>query len=314
MTPDEAQQVFDLFSFQGELGYFTKGHRGAIGGAVRSPAGLHRMVEQLNLDNDIYLNVNPAKGYGIKSALRHVTHLRYFLVDIDPSHSHGTQTEYHNPIEWIFSVVHPICGGRPPIIETGRGLQVWFPIIPLALPPESVHRVQVEYARLTSYLHRICPAFGWFVDTSCTDLSRVGRCPYTINHRSGNFTSIVPMIESMMKPMPWSYYTALLADEPVELTARPALLQVEGEWNLERVLAHLTRRACDFLTSGVVQPGRHSAAFAAAASLAEAGVPQDVSLAWVIAGGQHCHPPLPRDAAHTACHNAYQSVYRKLGL
>jgi hypothetical protein len=56
----------------------------------------------------------------------------------------------------------------------------------------------------------------------------------------------------------------------------------------------------------VASPGRHAAAFAAAASLAELKTPQAQAAEWVAEGGALCNPPLSKSESYRATRNAYQ--------
>jgi hypothetical protein len=159
-------------------------------------------------------------------------------------------------------------------------------------------------AGFLSMLNRqLNPDYGCLVDTSCSDLSRVVRLPGSTNQKTlrpcvildtGTPIDLVDKVLACSIPPP----------EPVPCR------HVDTS-NLAAVLPHLTEAAQRFLTEGAPFGSRHAAAYAAAASLREAGVPLERALNWVCRGGTFCSPPLTSQEDETDLERATVRAYTK---
>lgn len=277
--------TWDLLSWCGRLRYLAKRDRILLGGELPSSAGLRSLLANLP-DWNLYAQLNPAPGFrGLKAATRHVTHLRYLVIDLDPTLP-GVDVL---PTAWSLALEHDAT-----LLDSGRGAQVWVHLDPVPLNgPDQRARIERGIGTWLRFLPHP-PTVD--VDTSCSDLARVVRMPDSINQKTGRPARL------LRRGSPIPMFTRLM-----DLGAAPAETGsvAKDTAHLGAVIPHLTETAARFLTEGWVTPGRHAAAYAAAASLRDAAVELEWAEAWVSRGGSQCEPPLPPSDSQRAVHNAY---------
>jgi hypothetical protein len=267
-----------------------------MGGLVQSPRQLSTLLS--NTDWDLYVHINPTdmRRASPKASAREVTHLTNILLDIDLV---SLDADPDAALDCALTELDLLAKGSrsaTTLVHSGRGRQAWVSFHPLEL---SLPSLRHEVERATSALFRQLPTGQWGcrIDYSCSDVSRVARLPGSINQKTQTPAFVLSKGSTLCDP------SLLLRFDPgpppaVELPPSPRALGY--------VLPYVTARAARFFTSGVESPGRHAAAFAAAASLAELNIPFDTAVDWVAEGGALCNPRLSALEAHRATRNAYQ--------
>jgi hypothetical protein len=122
---------------------------------------------------------------------------------------------------------------------------------------------------------------GWIVDTTCSDLARVVRCPGSVNQKTGR-RAVVERVANG----PGLDVSVLLRYNQAPISQE--IVKPFETANLLGILPHLNVRARTFILEGAASPGRHSACFATAKNLNELGVPRDRTFEWLLIGAGRC--------------------------
>lgn len=247
---------------------------------VHGPQAMGRFAARFSRAN-CYIQLNPTRErMRIRPHATDVSHLQAILVDIDPE---GANADGDNAVEVAWDILNDmgVDTQLTTLIDTGRGRQIWIHIDPLPIIGEgSLARAVKAFIREVS--ERVGKSYGCVVDTSCSDLARLARLPGTVNQKTGRMSRI--MFAGKPQP-PWFLFRF-----DAEVPARVAPSESRSTW--PKVVPHLTNTAREFITSGVEQMRRHRGCYAAAKSLHEAYVPEDVARGWLLKGAERCDPPL----------------------
>lgn len=288
----------EIFAAMGRpyLRYFAKHGKSNVGGVARSGEELATVIANLGPEWDVYLTLNHTKDKGpLKARAVDIQTWEYVLIDVDPLDG---RADPHRAMVDALCHADKLVGNATNschVIASGRGVQAWLRVAPVAIQSDEDRRA----------IDRSCAAFlraiddvshGCRVDTSCSDLGRVARCPGSVNSKSGLTATLIHTAKEVVNPQ--FILDLCPKDDIVQLP--PSGLP------LPELLPYLTARAATFLTQGVITPGRHAAAYAAAISLQEAGVTEADAKALVMRGALYCTPPLPVREAFKATHNAYR--------
>jgi hypothetical protein len=315
---EEAEKAWDILSWEGEAQWFgtkqeapdgvmrcdnsehckPQERKRVMGGRLRSLDALIGTIRNAEaLDWNLYLGLNPSRSSSKQKLSREdITHWRYIVVDLDPGADALTppspQDFKHkgadNP-DWYLLQAHRIF--------SGRGYQYWLPLAEnssISLRhiqkfsvsantdgPLKAERIMSGYLRaLKDCSEQWAP--GWIVDTTCSDLARVVRCPGSVNQKTGRRAVVehiaagpgIGVSEMMRYNMP--------------LTATEVTILRENKLNLLQALPHLNIRARTFILEGASSPGRHSACYATAKNLHELGVQRDRTFEWLLIGAGKC--------------------------
>jgi hypothetical protein len=252
----------------------------------------------------LYVHLNPsvARQFSPKANASDVTHFTNLLVDIDPLSADAEPRKALDAATTALEAILPGSTEASSVVYSGRGFQVWvhFEKQDLHSCPDLRYRVnRATHALLTLVGRRTGSAFDCRVDTSCSDLSRVARLPGSVNQKTGQLASYLR--EDYTRLLDIGSLLVFDSGPPVRTDA-PKLPPGSP---VGFVLPHLTLKAATFLTEGVDSPGRHASAYAAAASLREAGIELETAAEWVVRGGKRCDPPLPPSECIAATRCAY---------
>lgn len=261
----------------------SPGRKRVMGGRCRSLdqlIGIIRNAEALGWD--LYLQANPSRevpGH-VKLAREDITHWRYITVDLDPGPD---------------ALDVPLKGWPGHCIFSGRGYQYWVPIA--STPPLSdawgssyitASRVESIMRGYLSFVAKQCfdDLKGWIVDTSCSDLARVVRCPGSVNQKSGKRSQVLSKLDPPWPELQYLEHYALEVPEP------PKPISPTESLNLLGVLPHLNGSSREFILNGATSPGRHRRLYSTTKNLYELGIPKGTALAWVENGCSLCIPSL----------------------
>lgn len=195
------------------------------------------------------------------------------------------------------------------VVDSGRGAQAWIRLDDIELDeftgrfhPDNESRLTVRKTMgywLNKLANRVGLIHGCKLDTSCSDLPRVMRCPGTINQKTGRMARLVNSGNEH-----YGLAALLITGTPKEVFYEPPP-SVEGRtW--QQAKPSLTRTASDFLRDGHEEPGRHKTAVATVLSLRDSGVSSDEALKAVIWGNRKCRPPLGLNELQRMVNDAYK--------
>lgn len=277
---DDAVQAWDwLADTDNELQWFAKRKDGrTTGGRLRSVEALFGTIRNAEaLSWNLYLQANQGRRTGkIKLSWEDITRWRFVIVDLDPD------ADTIAPPESL------LWSAQSMRLFSGRGYQFWIPVegepaLGADLPPERAERLMRGWLNhLHKHEQQWCP--GWTVDTTCSDLARVVRCPGSVNQRTGQRACFEAMLGGkLIAPTDLEQF---IAPPP------PPLAEPIESANLLEVIPHLNGVSRMFLLIGVESPGRHRACYSTCMNLHELGVPRERTRNWLSYGASICSEPL----------------------
>lgn len=295
---EDAAQGWELLSYEDEVQWFSTkqevGRKRVMGGRLRSVDALIGTVRNAaELGWNLYLNLNPTFNRPGKSKLSRedVKLWRYIVVDLDPGGDALVPPQpSHNPdagLGWtdgFLEYAHRIF--------SGRGYQYWLPVRhPMHERPPGTGATCGEwdgagYERIMQGFLRALAAEteawapGWIVDTTCSDLARVVRCPGSVNQKTGARA----VVEHVHKGAGIDISVLMRYNGAIT----PSAPYHQFNLNLLDTLPHLNIRARTFILEGASSPGRHSACYATCKNLHELGVDSDRALEWLLIGAGKC--------------------------
>lgn len=252
---------------------FARSSDSMIGDFARNPQEIQRFVDNVKGMNQ-YISLNPTKStIGTKHSSEDVTHWSFLLFDIDPVKPDA------DPLGAADMVLRKLCGlfgknlvdkHRPTIVDSGRGVQLWFRGQDIEFVEGGISRSKVRKIMsywLTNLSKRFDIVEGCKLDTSVSDLPRVTRLPGTVNLKTGREAKILQYQE---KPFSW-LFNFLIRFTPDEVFEEPIIIRKPGQpwWS---VVSHLSMSSREYLEKGKCEPGRHKVAFHTAKSFYEFGI------------------------------------------
>lgn len=282
---DDARAGWDILEFEGEVQWFAKrtSPSRTLGGRLRGIDSLFGTIRNAEaLGWDLYLNANPTYPRpGVKLRRSDVSAWRHLVVDMDPTEHALAPPEPH----WIWAAHR---------IFSGRGYQYWMPRHMWA---ETDSKLDIAERLMSGYLRHLAAgseewAPGWRVDTTCSDLARVVRCPGSVNQRTGK-RAVVERLAPDLPRFTSDDLMPYISPEP-----EPVIAQFTESVRFIDVLPHLNGRARQFIQSGVESPGRHAACFATCKQLHELGLPRATAEHWVKLGASRCYEMMSMDDGH----------------
>jgi len=284
--------------------WFAKRGDEIKGGITESAFGLSRICSNLYPMN-LYVGVNSSlKRTGIRVGAADINFWQRVVVDVDPD---GPAADPEDAAvtarEWMDSFMG--YKTDPTVIYSGRGCQLWFNLAEALELKSGETRLGIRAAvgqLLQLMSHDLAVFSGCRVDTSCSDLPRVARVPGTVNWKTKERARFITAGGREPSRFPLKIMEIETPPPPPRGGKPPA----EGNWF--RRFCHLTNTARDFILEGRQEPGRHQAAYAAAASLRDIGATERDAIGAVLHGAKLCSPELaPRDALRCV-RNAYKSA------
>jgi hypothetical protein len=306
---EDAAQGWELLNYEDEIQWFgTKeegGRKRVMGGRLRSVDSLIGTVRNAaELGWNFYLNLNPTFNRPGKSKLARedVKLWRYIVVDLDPG---GDALVPPVPQPCITKPSHYLYNAHR--IFSGRGYQYWLPIDTSSIDelyPEKAERIMQGFLRALA-AETEAWASGWIVDTTCSDLARVVRCPGSVNQKTGARA----VVEHVHKGAGIDIGVLMRYNQPTMVELVAERLHPPNSLNLLDTLPHLNIRARTFILEGASSPGRHSACYATCKNLHELGVDSDRALEWLLIGAGKC-----RGLWLTTHHGKPNSYYESMPL
>lgn len=308
MNHQEAEKVFTLMHrhwptlANPAFRIFTRKKDKAFGMVCGNPAQLRNAVNWGELDGwNLYVQMNPSAPLnGTRSSADQIDFWCWFLVDIDPFPG----AEFPNPLgalNKVDSILRNYIGEKilhRYVIDSGRGMQAWYPLYPIAITERWSFRTEplardfeIEDTLIGVREYSIRDAApramgywlnflrerlnlvgneGCMVDLCARDLPRVMRMPYTINTKTRRRGDLLEeaadtnytLGHKLLKYAPYSVW------KPVE-TANVPGVNASTPWQV--FVPYMTRAGRIFIIEGSEEGGRHHAAVAAARSLRDLG-------------------------------------------
>ena len=283
-----------------------------VGGRLDSLAQMSALAARYGRDS--YFTPNPVVGdFGRRPSTVHVAYIAAICIDLDPVAENSTSVRHgemvglgdrlHKIERTVIEHAQDILGLElhPDRIDSGRGRQLWLRFEPF---PVTTQEEKLRWrTAVGNFLHRLDQSAGIVgnmrVDTSCCDLPRLVRLPGTINTKTGRLAQFLEVGQSDSRVREAILSRFGVAPTPSHSNGNSN----SGDW---RHNAHwLSGRAKWFIYHGTAEPGRHSAAFAAAASMRELGASHAATERAVLTGAQKCSPPLSEYEAKRCVRNAF---------
>ena len=260
----------------------------------------------------MYLAPNPTScRIGTRHSAKDVSHWSWFFIDIDPIADGGVpERALDEALLWLGEWSgRNLVDNKPLILDSGRGMQAWIRLDDWELEYEleggeqdDRHKVQRS---MRYWLHRLDDRLGVChgcrVDTTCSDLPRVMRCPGTINRKTKRMAKILN--KGINQP---GLGYLLVTGTPTHLFVEP-----EPQGNCEGkpwqyAVAYMTMKAKTFLIEGWEEPGRHDALWHTAKKFQELGITRDQADLALRHGNEMCRPePLEEKDIQHALNTAF---------
>lgn len=267
---------------------FARGQGRVFGYTVDSHVQLAEATQWCDANGfNSYWQINPTRRRGgTKCETDDITHWCFLPFDIDPVADNAV------PLLALYEYEDRLVGLMPDdfevsnrlLIDSGRGIQALYPCSPLELGQAGRYGIGQFMSRLMhTLLKDVGTVHGCVLDTSCSDLPRVMRMPYTTNQKSGRQASFIA------KPGAVSIHS--LPDLPAPDTHQQVLEIAEGNDWIDYMGA-LTVTARRFIQEGHTAPGRHKAAAATMLSLQERGANRHTTRDALLIGAALSSPPL----------------------
>lgn len=333
MTHAEAEKVFTLMHrhwpalANPAFRVFAKKKDKAFGMVCGNPAQLRNAANWSEADGwNLYVQMNPSAPLnGTRSSADEIDFWCWFLIDIDPLADYEGIPNPLAALDKVDSILRNYLGEKVLhryVIDSGRGMQAWYPLYPYATTQRMMFRMEPlardfelsdtligvqEYAikdaapRAMGYWLNLLRERldlvgneGCMVDLCARDLPRVMRMPYTINVKTGRrgdlleeaFECNYALADKLLKYAPYKVW------KPVE---QITLAGVDASTPWQVFVPHMTRAGRIFLTEGADEGGRHHAAVAAARSLRDLGCSHSQARLALIEGGKACTPTFEAD-------------------
>lgn len=309
---EDAEKAWKCLSWQGEAQWFGTKEiagrarmAGPTGGWSEAPPELRKRTMGGRLHSldaligtirnaealgwNLYLGLNPGRRAGaVKLNRQDITHWRYVLVDLDPNPGLVPPDIMAALAASLLIYAHRLF--------TGSGYHYWLPL-PKALEighlassctawyePVNPGTVELTMAGFLQELRKYGDVWapGWIIDTHCSDLPRVVRCPGSVNQKTGKRATF----ERVYGGCPFDISELMRYTLP---TPTPPAVVVGPTANLLDVIPHLNVRARTFILEGAEKGQRHNACYATCKNLHELGVSRERALEWLLIGAGQCH-------------------------
>lgn len=272
---EDAEIAWETLHWEGKLRWFASKMEGTrkrvMGGVLQSVGTLIGTVTNAEyLGWDLYLQLNPSDCTGAKASRQNILFWRYAVLDFDPD---GTGLA---PPNTNLSFDHHE-------IFSGRGYQYWLPIDEQDRDTDPAKAERLMNGWLHAFNREISTP-GWKVDTACSDLARVVRCPGSVNQKTGKRAQYIMGRSGPMNRITAGFMKPYLRPEP------EPVVKFEGGngASLVDLLPHLNGAATTFLLYGVEEGKRHNSCYAACKNLREIGVSSYHAFGHLCAGGARC--------------------------
>ena len=268
------------------LGYLSKPQDGLgiAQGAVTTKEALLTMMTRLAGWN-FYFCPNTTRSTG-KPTISDIIDINWVVLDFDPYDKRAVPEDI---VDWASG--EDILGQPRFVVDSGRGVHLWYRAHLRAAKSDEYQPSNQEWqARLTQFVRNLSikaeqDGLPAHLDTTCADISHVFRAPESTNLRVHKYCYVLSSCTESSTIITESILPVPQPPRPVVLVSPTSILEV---------ITAVPYTVRDFLLMGVRThlDGRHAAAFAAGAALAELGVDTNTASELVRAGAARCTPQL----------------------
>lgn len=293
---DFVSRTFDLLSHQHPVHWTAKNPlgRAAVGGFANSAENLVRCANQQD-GWDFYVSLNPSSRSCIKPAKSDITHLSCVGIDLDPHKN--SDFELEPAAKALDSAVFNFLESPNShcIISSGRGIWAWVFIQPKHLAND-VDREEADalIKGFTSSFIDASPHLSKFgtIDTSCAELSRIARCPGTINHKV-NQNAHICIDYFPISPLSFDNFKALGESEAPSIGRPQPPSPITGR-SIHEIVPHCNTTSRQFILLGVdsSMESRHRRLYSSAKNLFELQIEPDLAEFMLWSGAERCIPNL----------------------
>jgi hypothetical protein len=294
---DQLELLWDLLPhptiFPGVVRLFWRKKSGERGGDYARNLQELRHFVSATQGRNVYVAPNPTQStIGMRHETKDVTHWSFLLIDVDPL-SDAVNPQPALVLDEALATLGEWIGkdlkANPPIIiDSGRGMQAWirledilFDDYDTIVPKDGIYlhpgtwkpismRRKTARRSMGHWLKRLADRIGTMheckVDSSCSDLPRLMRCPATVNQKTGRETAIICPGSGLHL----GYSSLLVTGTPETVYAEPDVNAIPGRtWQM--VFSDLTCTAQNYLQNGQEEPTRHKVLFHTTKKLMEVG-------------------------------------------
>ena len=265
---------------------------GGSGVASARPSKLARALElcEKMADWNCFITLNPHNADS-KPKIDDIRRVEWLMLDFDPKPA-NTGSDWTFPFEEIEALLARYDVSflyDVPVIQSGRGIQMWVPVRQGSLLVREAHAAFKVIGK--DVAHVFADNQYWQFDTTCCDVSRLVRCPGTINHKTGRLASIA------MPPGPIRSAIDLTNIALPEPAVAPKPLE---KMNWMYLGPRLHPMNLMFLMNGTIKhrESRHGRLFNCAKELVGAGLDHISARKLLKAGAERCTPNLMTDDPH----------------
>lgn len=241
-------------------------------------------------DWNAFLVLNPCTGSG-KPSIDDITSVRRMMLDFDPKPDapNNDWTFPYDELTGLLAEYGVSFHYDVPVIQSGRGIQFWVPVRQGDLSVRECHQAFKVIGKRVAEIFLDNP--HWMFDTTCCDVSRIVRCPGTINHKTGRLASIaIPPHIPGRSGGSIDLATIDLPDAPQQFDPVP-----QATWMY--IAPRIHHFNINFLLSGTSarRESRHGRLYNCAKDLLHAGLSKNVATSLLRHGAQLCTPNLLHD-------------------
>ena len=309
MTIDEATEVLIFAHSHWPRGsrfrFFSRKNGKVFGCSIIGPVDLSTLTDWSDKHGwSSYWQINPTvRSSGTRCSTRDISHWTFLPLDIDPvaSSYYGLGCLYEIEDHLQALIGDSFIPENRTLIDSGRGLQALYSMPSRELDDADRVAIPQAMSRLMSHVAQaVGNCMGCVLDTSCSDLPRVMRLPYTINPKTGLKAEFIQKSTDHALPDS-SVITSLYPPKP-----KAPITQMNGDHWID-YLPHITVAGRKFLEGGTSPGSRHKAATATMLSMMDCGAPPGPILAALRMGALLCTPSLPY-------HEVEDMVFRRFRL
>lgn len=279
------------------LHWFAVGPGDRAGDFASTPGELAQAAQTCQaMGMNFYLQLNPSSNrLRMRARSEDVTHWMYLLMDVDPIDP-GADPERALESYIGMSLIERTT---PHIIDSGRGMQAWFPFRPMPV----ANRIEGSIPEAHAWWIRQFPKmYGCVLDPAVADLPRVMRCPGTTNVKTGKMARVV---QEGWYPIRDSLGVQVLGTAPAFVPRLKPTPMPGRTW--QTYIPHMTFGGMLFLGQGASRGSRHNDAVKAVKSLFELGCEEGQAREAVRWGSQLSEGPIDEEEIE----QIVRSVYRR---
>ena len=299
MIDNEAlARTFSLLARPAPVHWMAKSpsRHAAVGGPAASAEAL---IKNANRQDgwDFFVCLNPSTCDKTKPAKSDITAISCIGLDVDPIAASGQPLDHALVGRHLSTIISEFFGqsNNHVLVNSGRGLWAWLFVETTPLDSDA-QRDEADAAvkGFTDAVGEFSPALRQLghIDSASAEISRVARCPGTVNHKNGQPASII-LDFYPIEPVRWSRVCEIAQPFRTARESAGTPTLVSGSSLLD-IAPHMNMTSRQFAMCGIDHSvkSRHAVLFATAKNLWELGVTEDLAEYILWSGASRCIPNL----------------------